>query len=277
MLQLEYRLSHVGKISSSGTARILFTSLMLSLILNFNLMAQFTEVKSGVYEWDKLSVRKGEMREGRRLMEGSSPHFEYLEIHATTQQPGAKPAPPHTQEAIEEVLIVKEGKMKMTMDGESHILGPSSVILIPPLVEQSLENVGDTPLTYYVMMFRSKKPMDLERVEKAGGKRFINADDLISQKTAKGFRVNYLDGPTAMCENFEMHITQLDHKGPSHDPHKHADSEIMLILEGETELNLDGELIHAKAGDLYFIKSGQMHGISNVGDASAKYFAYRWR
>ncbi|MGR3812050.1 cupin domain-containing protein [Jiulongibacter sp. NS-SX5] len=246
--------------------------IFLSMVSN----AQLAEVKSGVYKWDELEVRKFGQRESRRLMEGTSPHFDYLEIHATTQYPGAEPAPPHIQNDIEEVLIVKEGTMKMNMDDESLILPKGSVVLIPPGVNQSLQNVGDDNLSYYVMMFRSKKPMDMDRSNKAGGKLFMDRSKLTMQHTSKGGRVGYMDRPTVMCEKFEMHVTRLNHKGPSHKPHQHQDSEIILVTEGNTVLTIDGVSYEAKAGDLYFIKSGQMHGISNNSDAPCEYFAYRW-
>jgi quercetin dioxygenase-like cupin family protein len=251
---------------------IILFFMSLSLLSN----AQLPVVKSGVYVWNELLKREGGQRLSRKIMEGSSPHFEFLEIHATTQSKGAKPFPPHTQKNIEEILIVKEGLMKMTMDGESKELPAGSVILIPPLVEQSLENIGDGPLTYYVMMFKAKKPMNLERSTKAGGKMFLNSNDLVFEKTERGGRIPYFERPTAMCEKFEMHVTQLNEKGPSHKPHSHLDTEIILVIEGETEMTIDGKAYLGKAGDLYLMKSNEMHGISNIGEDAAKYFAFRW-
>ena len=89
--------------------------------------AQSTEVSSGLYAWDKLMIKQGTQRVGRKLMEGSSPHFEFLEMHATTQEKGAKSAAPHAQKNLEEVIIVKEGTMKFTMDSESVVLGLSLI------------------------------------------------------------------------------------------------------------------------------------------------------
>lgn len=251
-------------------------SLILINCICFMAKSQSKEVASGVYKWNELPVKTRAMREGRKLMEGTSPHFEYLEMHATTQQKGAKPAAPHTQQDIEEVIIVKEGEMKMTLDGKSEVLPAGSVVIIPPLVEQSLENVGDGPLTYFVMMFKSKKPMNIERGKSAGGSQFINSKNLKFKTNARGGRIDYFERATAMCDNFEMHVTQLDIKGPSHEPHKHIDSEIILVIEGQTEMQIDGKKYQGKAGDLYLMKSNEMHGISNASDTPCKYFAFRW-
>ncbi len=240
-------------------------------------MAQLKPIPSGVYHWSELPVRKSGDREGRRIMEGSSPQFEYLEMHATTQQKGAVPRPPHAQKDIEEVIIVKEGTMKFTIGKESRVLGKGSVVLIPPQEMQSVENVGDGPLTYYVMMFRSNKPMNMERSAKAGGVLFLNADSLAYKPSERGGGIKYFDRPTAMCENFEMHITHLTRKGPSHAPHAHIDTEIILVTEGNTEIRIGEKTYTASAGDLYIMNSGEMHGISNASDAPCRYFAFKWR
>jgi len=80
-----------------------------------------------------------------------------------------------------------------------------------------------------------------------------------------------------MCDNYEMHITTLKQKGPSHAPHQHVDSEIILMIEGETEMNIDGKQYTAGAGDLYMIESGKMHGINNTSEKPCSYYAFRWK
>lgn len=253
--------------------------LLLILVINTSFvgMAQLKGVHSGVYKWSELPIKEGDMRVGRKIMEGSSPHFSFLEIHATTQDKGAKPAPPHTQDNIEELVFVKEGRLKLTMNGKSEVLPKGSVGLIPPLTEQSMENVGDVPLTYYIMMFTSKKEMDIQRGQEAGGPLFIDFDDLKPEKTGKGRSTSYFERPTAMCEYFEMHTTQLDCKVPSHKPHSHAESEIILVIEGQTEMTINGKRYQGGEGDLFFVKSNETHGISNIGDSPCRYYAFRWK
>ena len=248
----------------------------LSILLSKLGMAQLKEVRSGIYKWDELSKKESPERIGRKILEGHSPHLKFLEIHATTQQRGAQPAASHTQKDIEELIIVKEGLMKMTIDGKSEVLKAGGAILIPPLAEQSMENIGNGPLTYYVIMFTSKKAMDIGRSEKAGGALFLNSEELTAKKIDVGSRVSYFDRGIAMCERFEMHTTQLDKKVQSHKPHRHIGSEIILVIEGETEMLIENTKYAGKAGDLYFIKSNDLHGISNIGDRPCRYYAIRW-
>ena len=119
--------------------------------------------------------------------------------------------------------------------------------------------------------------MDIERSTKAGGAILINYDSLPYTETGNKGTRKFFDRPTAMCDNYEMHVTTLKQKGPSHAPHQHVDSEIILVIEGETEMILDGQHHTAGPGDLYIMESGKMHGVSNTSDKPCSYFAFRWR
>ena len=104
----------------------------------------------------------------------------------------------------------------------------------------------------------------------------LNADSLIFKASARGGGRAYFDRATAMCERFEMHITQLDQKGPSHQPHTHVETEIILILSGDTKMMIDGREYEATVGDFYFIESELLHGVSNSTDTPCSYFAFKW-
>ena len=74
--------------------------IILSNLITMNLFAQLQPVLSGVIHWDGLPVKKDNQRESRKIAEGTTPEFEYFEIHATTQEKGAVPRPPHTQKIL---------------------------------------------------------------------------------------------------------------------------------------------------------------------------------
>ncbi|UZR97110.1 cupin domain-containing protein [Chondrinema litorale] len=253
--------------------------IVLTIILSLmtqSIMAQLEPVKSGVYKWADHAVKAGELRESRSILEGVSPHLEYLEIHATTQFPGAEASTAHANNDIEECIIVKEGLMKVTLEGKEHILGAGGIFLLMPRQIHSLQNVGDSNLTYYVMRYKSKKKMDIERGIASGGSLVLNADSLTFKPSSKGGGRAYFDRSTAMCERFEMHVTQLNRKGPSHEPHTHVETEIILILSGETEMTIDGKEYKGTAGDFYLMNSQSLHGIRNAKEEPCSYFAFKW-
>lgn len=251
--------------------------LALFSLIAMNTLAQLQPIGSAVFHWNDLPVKKSDQRESRKLIEGTTNEFEYFEIHATTQEKGAAPRPPHEQKDREELIIVKEGTMKCTIGNKTSVIGAGGVILIPPRQMQTFQNIGDGPLTYYVLVFKAKKPMNIERSTQAGGALLLNADSLEFKKTERGGTRKYFDRPTAMCENYEMHVTQLARKGPSHAPHQHVDTEIILMIDGNTSLTVDGKTYTAGPGDLYIMESGKMHGISNADDKPCTYFAFKWR
>ncbi len=251
--------------------------LILFHFMVMNVFAQQRPVQSGVIHWNDLPVKKDDKRESRKIVEGSTNEFDYFEIHATTQGKGAVPRPVHTQKDIEEMIIIKEGEMKTTIGNQSATLGAGSVLLIPPLEAQTFENAGNGPLTYYVFMFKSKKVMNMDRSTAAGGTLLIDADTLTYKETARGGTIKYFDRPTAMCENYEMHITQLAKKGPSHAPHQHVDTEIILVISGQVEMTIDGKTYSGGPGDMFIVESGKIHGVSNASDAPCRYFAFKWR
>ena len=248
------------------------------MILSTNVIAQLAAIPSGVYHLADMPITKSADRESRRFMEGSTFELSFLEIHATTQYKNALPKPSHTQTDVEELLYVKEGKMKFTGGSQTQVLGRGSILLIPPQQPQDIiQNVGEGPLTYYVIMFRSKLPMDVERSAKAGGLLLLNADSLTYKPSVLGGGIKYIKRPTAMFNELEMHVTELKGKGPSHTPHTHIDTELTLVLEGQTEMVINGKIYHGSAGDIYLMNSNELHGISNPTDAPCKYLAIRWK
>lgn len=250
---------------------------LLFQILAMNSFSQLHPVTSGVYHLQDLAVKKEEGRETRQVMEGTTNEFEYFEIHVTTQLKGAKPKPAHAVKDAEELIIIKEGTMKLVVGDKTAELNAGSVALIPPQALQYNENTGDGPLTYYVLKFRSKKPMNPARSDSAGGTLLINDDTLKIATVAKGATIKYFDRATAMCDNYEMHITKLTHKGPSHAPHQHLATEIILIAEGDVEMTIDGKTSMGSAGDLFIVESGLMHGVANAAEKPCAYFAFKWR
>jgi quercetin dioxygenase-like cupin family protein len=254
--------------------------LIILLLLNtvaISTIAQLQPITSGVYHWTELPVKKDKQRESRKILEGTTNEFAYFKVHATTLYKGAEPRPAHTQDSLEEVIIIKEGILTCTIGNKTASLGTGSVLLIPPMQNQVFENKTDSPVTYYVFMFRSKKPMNIDRSVQAGGSLLLNYDSLSYKEANNRGTRKYFDRPTAMCENYEMHVTYLKLKGPSHDPHQHVDTEIILMIDGETEMTIDGKIYHAGAGDFYIAESGKMHGIGNATDKPCSYFAFKWR
>ena len=251
--------------------------IVVLLVLNTSaLMGQEPPVTSGVYQWHGRKVEKDESRERRPILNGHTRDLAHLEIHASTLAPGKTPHPSHAHEAEEELVIVKEGRLKVTIEEESKVLGPGSIALIVPGDEHGFESVGDTQASYYIMKYSSKLPMNKERGKEAGGSLMVDWNELAFNPHDKGGIRRYFDRTTSMCERFEMHVTTLNEGLKSHDPHTHRPAEIILVIEGDTEMQIGEDFYQGTQGDLYFVASEISHAIRNTGQGSCMYFAFQF-
>lgn len=57
--------------------------------------------------------------------------------------------------------------------------------------------------------------------------------------------------------------------GPARHIHKSQD-EVFFVLEGSFDLEIDGQLFHAGAGDVAFVPRGAVHAFKNTGAAAGR-------
>jgi (S)-ureidoglycine aminohydrolase len=237
------------------------------------LLAQ--SVDSGVYVWAKSPVSKKSTSEQRTLLEGTTTDFKHMKIHATTLPAHQAPHPAHKHDD-EELIIIKEGKLTITIEGKTKTLGAGSIALMMPGDEHGFENKGDTPVTYYVMRYESKEPKDLERGKNAGGSFWVDWDEVAFKQHDKGGIRRMFDRATAMTKRFEMHVTTLNQGLWSHPPHTHRAAEILLMTDNTAQESIDGKLFSATRGDLIFLESNVPHAIQNTSQGSCTYFAFQF-
>jgi (S)-ureidoglycine aminohydrolase len=252
-------------------------ALIFLACISFASAAQTQPVQSDVYRWKALKAETEQTRERRQVLEGSTRDLDLLEIHASTLAPGKSPHPSHTHHDVEELIIVKEGRLKVTIKDQSKILGPGSVALAIPGEEHGFENGGDTQVTYYILKYRSRLPMNVARGKQAGGSFMFDRDELAEKVTEKGSRVNYFDRATSMAERFEMHVTTLKGGMSSHAPHTHRAEEIVLMIKGSGSIQIGDQHKDATTGDLIFLGSEVPHAFTNTGRESCSYFAFQWQ
>lgn len=231
---------------------------------------------SKVYYWDKLEVKNEDTRVRRQVLEGKTFALNYFEIHASTLEPGKAPHPPHVHDDLEELMIVKEGQVKITVAGQSKILGPGSIAFAMPGDEHEIENAGDTQAAYFILKYKGRQP-NIEQGKQAGGSFMLNWNDLPTKNTGKGHRRDFFNRATSQLNQFEMHTTALNADSVSHAPHTHVQEEIILILRGNVEMFIDGNHYKGSAGDLYFISANVPHALKNIGKGQCEYFAFQWR
>jgi (S)-ureidoglycine aminohydrolase len=235
------------------------------------------QLPSHVYNWTDLKTEEKPTGIVRPVLEGATADLEYFEIHVSTVPPGEALHAAHSHADKDELVIVKDGFLKVTLGSTTKVIGQGGVLWASAGEMHGFQNGGPTPVTYYVLNFRSKLPVQLERGTKAGGSFTLDWKDVAVAKTEKGERRNFFDRPTAMFERFEMHVTTLNKGQISHAPHTHAAEEMIVLIKGNAEMTIGDTNPTASPGALIFLASQIPHALKNVGDGPCEYFAFQWQ
>lgn len=241
------------------------------------LAAQSTDsLPPAVHGWDKLITTKDSSRLRKQILEGSTTTLGYFESHASTIEPGKAAHPPHRHADMEELMIVKEGTVKITIGGMSKVVGPGSVGFAMPGDMHGIDNVGNTNAVYYILKYKGRVP-DHARGQLAGGSFILDWNELNTKNTGKGYRRDFFNRATSQLAQFEMHTTALSADSVSHAPHTHVQEEILVILRGNVTIHIDGKLFPASPGDMVFLPARIPHALLNTGKEQCEYFAFQWR
>lgn len=254
-------------------------SLLFFLILSISAFVikpnVMKKLESKVHNWNSLEVQTTNSGERRQVLDGQTKVFDRLEIHVTTLLPGKAPHLSHTHQDFEELIIVKEGKIKQTVGSEEKILGPGSIVLAMPGDEHGLSNAGDSNASYYIIKWRTNE-FTKQSITAPQSSLMLDWKEFDYKKTSKGGRRHVLRQATSMLQELEMHVTTLNEGMTSHGQHTHADEEIILVIKGEVEELINDQPNKAEAGSLIFLNSNIPHGIRNIGVGQCEYFAIRW-
>lgn len=111
---------------------------------------------SRVFDWASLTPVKIPNGERRQVLDGPTATVDLLHVHVTTLAVGKASGEPvrHLQE---EVLIVKDGEVEVSLDGATQKAGPGAILFFAAGAVTSLRNVGAAPATYYVIYYKTPK------------------------------------------------------------------------------------------------------------------------
>ena len=125
-------------------------SLMLPLFAAAKAAAQSHVLASKTYRYEDLPVHGEGQNRGRPILEGDTHAGVRIELHETELAPGQMPHPPH-HHVHEEMILVREGTMEVTIAGKSATLGPGSVGFVASGDQHGWRNVGKDRARYFVL------------------------------------------------------------------------------------------------------------------------------
>jgi (S)-ureidoglycine aminohydrolase len=234
--------------------------------------AQIAPVSAGVFPWASVkAVEVGRGRVERVILVGSTLDLDSLEVRAVTLPAHASPDSGAVHDNLETFMMVKEGKLWVTLNGVSRALGAGSVALALPGDRIVRSNIGGTPATYYLFSYRSRAPMDLNRGKQAGGSFMVDFDEQGEKSTGSGVQRPMLNRPTAMFKRFESHWSSVNEGLRNHQTHTHRADEFMMMTRGNVAVLIGAAEPPATASDIVFLGSMIPHSLASKGPGPAQY------
>jgi mannose-6-phosphate isomerase-like protein (cupin superfamily) len=113
-------------------------------------LAAEAPIPSKIARFEDLPVQSGDGHTLRRILEGKTHSGYGVEMHETDLAPGAMPHSAH-HHAHEEVFLVREGTLEVTITGRASRLGPGSAAYVASNEEHGVRNPGPTHAQYFVI------------------------------------------------------------------------------------------------------------------------------
>lgn len=234
--------------------------------------AQHLPHPSAVFEWEMLPASmKGKVEE-RKLMDWPTETLDNFSIfHYTLQDSQSM----ELNAGAERLVLVNDGTLGMKIAEEEAALSQRSVGWIPAGKPIRIAVGNGNRASFFIIEWRSDEvseeyvPIDTHPV-------LFDYAALEFRENPRGGRRDVMRAPTQTLRELEMHITTLKEGEKSHDPHVHADEEIILVLEGEVEEMINGTPYRLGPGSVIYLAAFDPHGIRNAGKGNCEYYAIRW-
>lgn len=107
-------------------------------------------LQSAVFDWAKLNVLTTPVGERRNFFDAPTVTFRNLECHATTLNEGERAHEAH-RHPDEELVIVKEGTMEVTIEGRVERGGAGSIFFFAANDLHGMRNAGTGRASYHVL------------------------------------------------------------------------------------------------------------------------------
>jgi quercetin dioxygenase-like cupin family protein len=114
--------------------------------------AQEEKLTSKCYPFESLPEHKSGENLSWPVLNGLTHENIPLEVHETQLTPGDMPHPPH-RHLHEEMFLMREGTVELTINGSSTRLGPGGVGFVASNDLHGVRNIGSTPARYFVIAF----------------------------------------------------------------------------------------------------------------------------
>jgi uncharacterized cupin superfamily protein len=239
-------------------------------------IAASQQLRSGVYDWNKLAVVKTHTGTLRKIMKGPTRSLESIEVKAVSMRSGKMTHSYMIGGKSDELIIIKEGTAEISINSHKNLLSAGSIAVASDGNQVIIKNPGPGDMVYYSIVFRPKPAKAHISQGKKHAGFFSSWDTITFVATSNGGRRNIIKQPTSALKQLEIHTTMLKEGLPSHAAHNHPDEELILVRYGTVDQTLNGKHNTMGPGSLFFASNDDEHGISNSGKGACEYYAIRW-
>jgi XRE family transcriptional regulator, regulator of sulfur utilization len=115
-----------------------------------NSVEKLPVMKTKAFKYDEVTVTTNGKNKQRRLFTAKTHTGFKMESHMSDIAPGEVNHPPH-QHLREEMMLVREGVMELTISGVPYRLGPGDVGVIGSNEIHNAKNVGNAVAKYFIV------------------------------------------------------------------------------------------------------------------------------
>jgi len=237
--------------------------------------ARSAPLGSTIVDWDSLRFRASPVGLYCAVFDEPTPTLEKIEVHVTTLKPGMASHSPH-HHPWEEMLLVKEGQLEVSMNGRKEEAGPGALVFIASNDAHNVTNVGVVPATYYVINYvtdlvHTVRDQPAAQWAPAGmlSSRVVDCDSLPAP-VGGGHRVAF-DSPTVTFKRLESHVTVLDPGAVTPPRHRDPADELFFVKSGLLEVTLNGVSSRIGPGSFYYVAPNDERTMRNIGAATCAY------
>jgi quercetin dioxygenase-like cupin family protein len=228
--------------------------------------------------WEAMMPRTTPVGQARAIFDNPTPTLEKFEVHVTTLRPGMSSHPVH-QHPWEEMLLIKEGKVEVSINGQIHPAGPGFLVFFASHDPHNLKNVGDTPATYYVINFYTDlvhtvadRPASEQAVPGKLPSSVIDCNSMPVTPTATGSRSVVVSSSTLTFQRLESHITTLNPGQSTLPDIIDNGDEFFVVKAGVIQASVNGvAACRLKEGSVFYYAPNDKRTFKNIGTTPATY------
>jgi len=235
---------------------------------------------SAIFDWDALAGKRTSAGFSRPVADSPIPTMARFEMHVTTLNPGKPSHPPHNHPQ-EELVLVKEGTLESSINGQKDRIGAGSLLFFAAHDVHNVTNIGETPATYYVINFYTAATATVRDQPAADWapsgmlrSSVVHWEALDAKPNAVGVRRSYVNSPTLTFANLEIHASTVNPGAPASAAHRHPWLELVIIRDGSLEVSLDGRKQTAGPGSIVYMAPNALQSTRNPGTVPTTYVVF---